>query len=121
LNVRRFQWSNFIVSGSFAGLAGGLLVELNRFAQPELFHWSKSAEPLFAILIGGMNSLLGPAIGSAVLIFLRDSMLQQLHKGMLEVWAIILGLILLASVLLVPGGLMEIYDKAVKKSRKSIP
>ncbi len=115
LNVRRFQWLNFIIAGSFAGLAGGLLTELNRFSQTEFLHWSKSAEPILASLVGGMYSLVGPAIGSAVLIFMKI-FLQQLHKGLVEIWAIILGLVLLAVVLFAPGGLVGIYQKAFKKS-----
>jgi branched-chain amino acid transport system permease protein len=115
LNVRRFQWLNFIIAGYFAGLAGGLLTELNRFSQTEFLHWSKSAEPILASLVGGMYSLVGPAIGSAVLIFMKI-FLQQLHKGLVEIWAIILGLVLLAVVLFAPGGLVGIYQKAFKKS-----
>lgn len=115
LNVRRFQWLNFIIAGSFAGLAGGLLAELNRFSQTEFLHWSKSAEPILASLVGGMYSLVGPAIGSAVLIFMKI-FLQQLHKGLVEIWAIILGLILLVVVLFAPGGLVGLYEKAFKKS-----
>ncbi|MBI5250519.1 MAG: branched-chain amino acid ABC transporter permease [Desulfomonile tiedjei] len=115
LNVRRFQWLNFIIAGSFAGLAGGLLTELNRFSQTEFLHWSKSAEPILGSLVGGMYSLLGPAIGSAVLIFMKI-FLQQLHKGLVEIWAIILGLVLLVVVLFAPGGLVGIYEKAFKKS-----
>lgn len=113
LNVRRFQWLNFIIAGSFAGLAGGLLAELNRFSQTEFLHWSKSAEPILGSLVGGMYSLVGPAIGSAVLIFMKI-FLQQMHKGLVEIWAIILGLILLVVVLFAPGGLVGLYEKTFK-------
>jgi branched-chain amino acid transport system permease protein len=115
LNVRRYQWLNFIIAGSFAGLAGGLLAELNRFSQTEFLHWSKSAEPILGSLVGGMYSLVGPAIGSAVLIFMKI-FLQQMHKGLVEIWAIILGLILLVVVLFAPGGLVGLYEKTFKKS-----
>jgi len=115
INVRRYQWLNFIIAGAFAGLAGGLLTELNRFAQTDFLHWSKSAEPVLASLVGGMYSLAGPAIGSAVLIFLKI-ILQQLHKSMVEMWAIVLGLILLAVVLFAPDGLVGLYQKFFRKS-----
>lgn len=115
INVRRYQWLNFIIAGAFAGLAGGLLTELNRFAQTDFLHWSKSAEPVLASLVGGMYSLAGPAIGSAVLIFLKI-ILQQLHKSMVEVWAIVLGLVLLAVVLFAPDGLVGLYQKFFRKS-----
>ncbi|MBI4964586.1 MAG: branched-chain amino acid ABC transporter permease [Desulfomonile tiedjei] len=115
INVRRYQLINFIIAGAFAGLAGGLLTELNRFAQTEFLHWSKSAEPILASLVGGMYSLVGPAIGSAVLMFLKI-ILQQLHRSMVEMWAIVLGLILLVVVLFAPGGLVGLYDRFFGKS-----
>ncbi len=115
INVRRYQWLNFIIAGAFAGLAGGLLTELNRFAQTEFLHWSKSAEPILASLVGGMYSLVGPAVGSAFLMFLKI-VVQQSHKGLVEMWAIILGLILLAVVLFAPTGLVGVYQQIFKKT-----
>ena len=115
INVKRYQWINFIIAGAFAGLAGGLLTELNRFAQTEFLHWSKSAEPIFASLVGGMYSLVGPVIGSTLLMFLKI-VLQQLHKSMVEMWAIILGLILLLVVLFAPGGLVGIFHRLLGKT-----
>lgn len=115
INVKRYQLINFIMAGAFAGLAGGLLTELNRFAQTEFLHWSKSAEPILAGLVGGMYSLVGPAIGSAVLMFIKI-ILQQLHSSMVEMWAIVLGIILLLVVLFAPGGMVGLYEKMFGKS-----
>ena len=116
INVRRYQLLNFIIAGAFAGLAGGMLCELNRFAQTEFLHWSKSAEPILASLVGGMYSLAGPAIGSSVLIFLKI-FLQQVHRSMVEVWAIVLGVLLLVVVLFAPQGLVGLYQNIFKKSQ----
>lgn len=115
LNVRRYQLINFIIAGFFAGIAGGLFTELNRFAQTEFMHWSKSGDAIFACLVGGMYSFVGPAIGSSVLIFLHI-ILQQIHQSLVEVWAIILGLILLCVVLFAPEGLVGLYGRISKKS-----
>lgn len=118
VNDRRYQLLNFIVAGGFAGLAGGLFTELNRFAQTEFLHWSKSAEPILGSLVGGMFSLVGPAIGSTVLIFLKI-ILQQIHKDLVTVWAIVLGVILLAVVLFAPEGLVGLYRKLREKNTKN--
>jgi len=117
INVRRYQLLNFIIAGSFAGLAGALFAELNRFAQTEFLHWSKSAEPILASLVGGMYSLVGPAIGSTILIFLKI-LIQQIHQGLVEVWAIILGLILLVMVLFAPEGLVGLFEKKTETVAK---
>jgi branched-chain amino acid transport system permease protein len=115
VNDRRYQLINFILAGMFAGVAGGLFTELNRFAQTEFLHWSKSAEPILASLVGGIFSLIGPAIGSAVLIFLKI-VIQQIHQSLVEVWAIILGVILIAVVLFAPEGLVGLYEKRRQRS-----
>jgi len=114
INLRKYQLLNFIIAGSFAGLAGGLFTELNRFAQTEFLHWSKSADPILACLVGGMYSLIGPAVGSAFLL-LAHIVIQQLHQGLVEVWAIILGVILIIVVLFAPEGLVGVYEKRMAK------
>ncbi len=116
INVRRYQLINFIIAGAFAGVSGGLLADLNKFAQTDFLHWSKSAEPIFASLVGGMYTLSGPAIGAAILIFLKV-ILQQLHRSLVEGGAIILGAILLVVVLFAPGGFADLYQKLSKRSQ----
>ena len=115
INVRRYQLINFIIAGVFAGIAGGLFTELNRFAQTEFLHWSRSGDAIFACLVGGMFSFVGPAIGSSILIFLHI-ILQQIHQSLVEVWAIVLGVILLGVVLFAPEGVVGLYLKLTKKS-----
>lgn len=115
INVRRYQLINFIVAGFFAGIAGGLFTELNRFAQTEFLHWSRSGDAIFACLVGGMYSFIGPTIGSTVLIFLHI-IIQQVHQSLVEIWALILGFILLGVVLFAPEGVVGLFHKAIKKS-----
>lgn len=114
INVRRLQLINFVIAGFFAGVAGGLFTELNRFAQTEFMHWSRSGDAIFACLVGGMYSFAGPAIGSSVLIFLHI-ILQQIHQSLVEIWAIFLGFILLGVVLFAPEGLVGLYSRITKK------
>jgi branched-chain amino acid transport system permease protein len=115
ISVQRYQLLNFIIAGAFAGISGGLITMLNRFAQTEFLHWGKSAEPIFASLVGGMYSLIGPVIGSTILMFLKI-VLQQVHQSLVEIWALFLGLILLVAVLFAPEGVMGLRQKFFKKS-----
>ena len=117
IHIKRYQLINFIIAGGFAGLSGSLYTELNRFAQTDFLHWSKSAEPILASLVGGMYSLIGPAIGSTVLIFLKI-IIQQISQRLVEIWAIILGTILLGMVLFAPEGIMGIYERIRRKKGK---
>jgi branched-chain amino acid transport system permease protein len=112
INVRRYQLMNFIIAGFFAGMAGGLFTELNRFAQTEFLHWSKSGDAIFGCLVGGMYSFIGPAIGSSILILLHI-LLQQIHQSLVEIWALFLGFILLGVVLLAPDGVVGLYERKI--------
>lgn len=116
INVRLYQLVNFVIAGFFAGIAGGLFTELNRFAQTEFLHWSRSGDAIFACLVGGMYSFIGPTIGSTVLIFLHI-LLQQIHQSLVEIWAMFLGLILLGVVLFAPEGLVGLVEKATRKRK----
>jgi len=57
-------------------------------------------------------------IGSTVLILLKI-LLQQSHRAMVEIWAIVLGLILLVVVLFAPGGLVGLYQQIFKKAESA--
>jgi branched-chain amino acid transport system permease protein len=81
----------------------------------QLINWSRSGDAIFACLVGGMYSFVGPAIGSTILIFLHI-ILQQIHQSLVEIWAIILGIILLGVVLFAPEGLVGLYLKLTRKS-----
>jgi ABC-type branched-subunit amino acid transport system permease subunit len=62
-----------------------------------------------------MYSFVGPAIGSTILIFLHI-VLQQIHQALVEIWAIVLGIILLGVVLFAPEVLVGLYLKLTGKS-----
>lgn len=70
INIRRYQLIIFVVAGIFGALAGGLTALNISGCYPDHAYWMKGADPIFVILIGGMNSFVGPIVGSAVFIFL---------------------------------------------------
>jgi branched-chain amino acid transport system permease protein len=103
LNVRRLKLSAFAVSGAFAGLAGGLAAMLSRFVNPGLLHWTVSGDILVTILIGGLNTVLGPVAGAVLFELLQESLSRVADR-----WHAILGIILIGIVLFIPGGLAEL-------------
>src|SRR6185295_11447961 len=72
INVRRYQLAAFVVAGAFAGLAGALFGIFNRGVFPDFTHWTKSAEVLIMVILGGMGHFWGPAVGAAVLTILSQ-------------------------------------------------
>ena len=95
----------FLFSGALAGVAGGLFASLQSYITPDAFTFDLSVLFFIAILIGGRGSILGPLIGTAILTILPD------FAAPLVQWSTFLyAVLLLAIVLLVPGGIADLLD-----------
>jgi branched-chain amino acid transport system permease protein len=95
----------FLFSGAMAGVAGGLFASLQSYITPDAFTFDLSVLFFIAILIGGRGSILGPMIGTAILTILPD------FAAPLVQWSTFLyAVLLLAIVLLVPGGIADLLD-----------
>ena len=107
VNVQRYQLIAFTIAGFFCGLAGALFVPVNKAVFPNLLFWAKSAEPLFAILLGGIHQFLGPAVGAAIFILLEQSTSKFWHLlGLKSVyWPIVMGSMILLLIFTLPRGL----------------
>jgi branched-chain amino acid transport system permease protein len=71
INIKRYQIAMFVISGMFAAISGGLTALNISGAYPDHAEWIKGADPIFMILIGGMNNFFGPVLGSGVMVFLN--------------------------------------------------
>lgn len=107
INLQRYQLIAFTIAGFFCGLAGALFVPVNKAVFPNLLFWSKSAEPLFAILLGGIRQFLGPALGAAIFILLEQSTSKFWHLlGLKSVyWPIVMGSVIVILIFTLPRGL----------------
>ncbi|MGY1914887.1 branched-chain amino acid ABC transporter permease [Blastococcus sp. SYSU DS0973] len=70
INLGAWRVLAFVVSAAAAGLAGGVLAIVVRLAAPSGFTLVLSIALLTAIVIGGLGSLIGALLGSALLVFL---------------------------------------------------
>jgi len=100
--VRRYRLVAFIVAGLYAGLAGALLPPLENTVTPPIAHWSTSAEPVLATLIGGMTSFTGPIVGAALFFIIKDIIVR-----FTEHWLIWYGAIVIVLVLGFRGGVVR--------------
>ena len=112
VRIRRYRWVAFVISGTFAGLAGGLFGQLDRQVTPEQLHWLFSARLVLATVLGGHRHLLGPAIGAFAF-----AGLQEFALRFTDYYGLILGTLLIAVVLAVPGGLTGCAISAVTRIR----
>lgn len=110
INLGAWRVLAFVVSAAAAGLAGGVLAIVVRLAAPSGFTIVLSLSLLTAIVIGGLGSLLGALLGSALLVFLPpfvtnlggDFGLSQTEAAQLA--PLVYGVVLIVVMIFVPAG-----------------
>jgi branched-chain amino acid transport system permease protein len=100
--VQRYKIVAVMLSGLFAGLAGVLYAIQNRFAAPDFVFFLISGEVVIFNVIGGIGTLVGPIVGAAFFLLLREA----LSRFLTEYYLIPLGLIFIAMVIFMPQGLL---------------
>lgn len=106
ISVRKYRLLSFTIAGVYAGLAGALLPPLESTVTPPVAHWSHSAEPVLATLLGGVYTFAGPIVGAALFYLLKDIIVR-----FTEYWLICLGVIVVVLVLGFRGGVVSIFLK----------
>jgi branched-chain amino acid transport system permease protein len=109
--VRRYRLAVFVLSGAFAGLAGSLEALLESNARPFMAHWTHSAEPVLVSLLGGLSSLAGPLVGSAIYIAMRE-VIQRFTEN----WMLGFGIVLLVIIMGFRGGVMGTLSSLFRKA-----
>ena len=109
VNVKLYQWTAFVIAGAFTGLAGGLYTVMEKSITPDIIHWTKSGEPVFMTIIGGIYTFAGPVVGAGVFVVLNSYLVAWTEN-----WALVLGIILLVMVLLLPGGVVGFINEKAR-------
>ena len=100
--IERYKIVAVMLSGLFAGLAGVLYALQNRFAAPDFVFFLVSGEAVIYNVIGGIGTLVGPIVGAAFFLLLREG----LSRFFTEYYLIPVGLIFVAIVIFMPQGLL---------------
>ena len=146
LNPRPYTLAAFVISGMYAGLAGGLLAAMDPLAGAERMQWTASGEVVLMTILGGAGTLMGPVLGAAFIKYfenifskindnilhtwfsalpdgLEDAIVFMLHPFIGKGWNLTLGLLFMVVVIFLPGGLMEggsrIWKLVTGKNRKA--
>ncbi|QNB07602.1 ABC transporter permease [Herbaspirillum frisingense] len=101
MDVRALQWGGFAVAGLFCGLAGVLFAFSKGSISPEVASVGRSVDGLVMVLLGGVQSLLGPLLGASLFVWLQDLVARET-----DYWRALLGGVILLLVLLFPGGIV---------------
>lgn len=132
----------FVISGMYAGLAGGLMVAMDTQVGPERMFWTASGEVVLMTILGGVGTLIGPILGASVIKYMENIISkinsEILHQwfafmpdGLEDVivaifypfvgkgWHLTLGLVFMLVVIFLPGGLVEGAQKIGKMFSKN--
>ncbi len=130
LNSKPYTLAAFVISGMYAGLAGGLMVAMDTQVGAERMFWTASGEVVLMTILGGAGTLIGPVLGAGMIKYMENIMskinetiLHQwfafLPDGIEDLlvalvypfigkgWHLTLGLIFMLVVIFLPGGLVE--------------
>ncbi len=134
LNTRPYALAAFVISGMFAGLAGGLMAVTDPLAGAERMQWTASGEIVLMTILGGAGTLLGPVIGATTIKYF-ENIFSAFNEGILmkafdflpealqhmmvsitslfvgEGWHLTLGALFMLIVIFLPGGLMEGFNR----------
>ena len=92
----------FTIAGGFAGLGGVLAALFVSGAYPELADWPNSGQAIFAVMLGGINTFLGPVLGAMILLALNDVV-----QRFTEYHGLVLGLVILGFALGLRRGVLD--------------
>jgi branched-chain amino acid transport system permease protein len=88
-DVPAYKLTAFVIAALYAGIAGGLLGSFQSYMPPDAFSLETSGQLVVQTVVGGAGTLIGPLVGAAVWLWLRDNL--QLVPGLAALWKLILG------------------------------
>ena len=118
-----YKLAAFTLSGALAGLAGFLFAVKDGFVNPEMMSWHLSGAVLIMVILGGIGHLRGALIGAFAFALLQEFFKSEaLFGAFAKHWTLGLGLTIIASVALLPRGLVGLpgqwRDRLVGRSAR---
>ena len=116
VGVQPFKYAMiaFVLGAFIAGVAGSLYAYYISFVGPEVFNFSFMISMILMVLIGGKGTLLGPLLGSLLVIFLEESL-----RGAQEFRLSLFGIIVMLIVLFMPRGIVGYIHQRVQAKKCS--
>ena len=100
IDTLRVRWVGFAIAAAAAGMAGALFAYGKGSVFPSFLGIPRSVDALVMVLLGGVQTVLGPLLGAVAYSGLQEQLVR-----ISDLWRLVLGLAILALVLFFPGGL----------------
>lgn len=146
INPRPYTLAAFVISGMYAGLAGGLMVAMDPLAGAERMQWTASGEVVLMTILGGVGTLIGPVFGAGLIKYF-ENIFSKINESLLHTWFsflpdgiedfivtiiypfvgkgwhLTLGLVFMLVVIFLPGGLVGgltgLYQRIFNRNKKA--
>ena len=130
IDPKPYTLAAFVISGMYAGLAGALMASMDPLAGAERMFWTASGEVVLMTILGGAGTLIGPVLGAGMIKYM-ENIISKINADILhgwfaflpdglenfivtiiypfvgKGWHLTLGLMFMAVVIFLPGGLVE--------------
>jgi branched-chain amino acid transport system permease protein len=103
------KYMAYVVSAAFAGFAGVFWAYFNGFISPFDMDLNASIEIVLMVILGGPGTLIGPALGAGIIVFLKNFISAYTQR-----WLLILGTIYILTILYAPQGLINLLKDLIK-------
>ncbi len=113
--TQNYKLLAFVISATLTGLAGTLLLFNNRMTSADPIGVPFSGELIAMVVIGGMRSFLGPALGAVFFIIFRDYL-----SSVTENWLLYFGLLFVCFIVFSPTGLVGVAQRLLQPFRKTV-
>jgi branched-chain amino acid transport system permease protein len=100
-NVWLIRFIAFLFSGFWTGVAGLLFMYYNQFISPQVAALQTSAEALLMVISGGTGTLIGPVVGAAIVVLMKNVV-----SAYVERWNLVLGVVFVLIISFMPEGLV---------------
>ena len=114
-NVWLTRFAAFLFSGFWSGVAGLLYLYYNQFISPQVAALTTSAEALLMVISGGSGTLLGPILGAAIVVIMKNVV-----SAYIERWNLVLGVIFILIISFMPEGLVPGSVRLWRAARQAL-
>ena len=112
-NTWLHRYLTYVVAGAFGGISGMFWAYYNGFVSPHDLELAASFELFLMVILGGPGTLIGPALGAGIIVFLKNFISAYTQR-----WLLILGAIYILTILYAPQGLMNLVKDWLKGGEK---
>ena len=118
VNTNQYKLAIFTVSAFFGGFAGALMAHYQRLVSPDILSLGETFQALTMTVLGGLGTMVGPVVGAVLLTFLSEGLRFVEDVVKMDVRHVIYGLMLVVTILFMPGGIVGIWRRIFARDRR---